>query len=391
MIVALGHSVNPFVDEAVQEILSQCSQTLHGRAPGLGILFTSRMDDDFQLILERILSHWPELLLVGCTTDGEISDRFPCVEESLALVLLQSDQISFAAGCGQGLSHDPEAAVGQAYEQAQESRPMNGNPPALAIFLGEGLKTFGVDLGAALNRVLGKVPVFGGCAGDHFRHQSTYQFYNGRVLTDAVVLVLFYGAVQYCMQFHSGWTPTGASFPVTRASGNILWEIDGLSAVDFFKQHIGPNSQTYPQFSLAVSTEGESDENFVLRDPVQVNEQDGSIACVGTFPENARIRLTEFSPESLIAAAEYASQQALKLFPGSSPALALLCPCTSRRHILGSRAGLEHLRLLSRGKEEPGLRVFGMYAYAEIGPLGEFAKTSRHNDTYAALLLGDEP
>ncbi len=119
-------------------------------------------------------------------------------------------------------------------------------------------------------------------------------------------------------------------------------------------------------------------------------ETDGSIAFVGTFPDNPRIRITEYSRDDLLQAAAQAAGQALAEYPGAAPELALLFSCASRRRILGSRAPREHAALLHPANGPPGPRLFGMYAYGEIGPVGGTGRTCFHNDTYAVLLLGDE-
>ena len=388
MIVAIGHSIHPLVPQAVEDVLARCREQLQGLAPHFGIVFTSRMDADFQAILERITDAWPGLRLVGCTTDGEISDVYPCTEESLNLLLIHSQGISFATGVGEGVSRDPEAALRMAHEQARRDLP---GEPGLGIVLCEGLKTMGVHLGEALRSVLGQeFPVFGGCAGDHYRFQTTYQFHGHQVLTDAVVLVLLSGSMHFSMRLRSGWTPVGRTFTVTDVTDNIVRRIDNLPALEFFQKHVGPHSGGYPQFPLAVLT-GDGEDDFVLRDPAFINETDGSIAFVGTFPKNPRIRLTEYSREDLLLAAEWASGQALSGYPGFFAGLALLFPCTSRRRILGSRAAEEHAPLLHPADGRPAHRLFGMYAYGEIGPVGGTGRTCFHNDTYAVLLLGEEP
>ncbi len=42
----------------------------------------------------------------------------------------------------------------------------------------------------------------------------------------------------------------------------------------------------------------------------------------------------------------------------------------------------------SENNGPPGPRLFGMYAYGEIGPVGGTGRICFHNDTYAVLLLG---
>ncbi len=389
MITALGHSNNPTSAQAVREILAQCQAEPRLDDPGLGIFLTSRMDLDFQAALDGILRTWPNLQLVGCTTDGEISDIFPCTENSLSLLLIQSDRVFFSTGLGENLSRDPEAAVRQALAGARAGAA--SKLPELGLVFCDGLESFRIDPAAALRRNLGETfPVVGGYAGDHYQMVKTFQFFGNQVVSDALVLVLVHGPVLYSFGCDSGWRPIGRPFVVNRCVDNVIYEIDGMPALDFFRKHLGNNQEEYAQVPLAVSVgQGE----YVLRDPYSVNTVDKSILCCGTFPDTPRpprIRLTEYDRESLVDAANRATLAAERRYPGNMPDLALLFPCTSRRHILGTRAALEHDALLRRKTERPAMRIFGMYAYGEICPIRSTGVSCHHNDTYVVLLLGEE-
>ncbi len=401
MKIAIGHSNNPIASGAIEEVLAQCRDTLRGRPPSLGILFTSSMGIDFQAVLDRILDAWPGLPLVGCTTDGEISDTFPCIEDSLCLLLIHTQNVCFSIGLGENLSLDPMAAVNTAWAEAAgkaqnndghiagHNTGRNGFSPRLGLVLAEGLKTFGVSVDQALRQVAGeRFPLFGALAGDGFLIQQTFQFFNERVVTDALILVLISGPVRFSMRLQSGFRPIGKTYEITRHKDNIVWEIDGMPAISFLEQFLGPqNDQELPQFPLAVLTE---DGDFFLRDPVVLNREDGSITFGGTFPDLPRVRLTEFDRETFIQSAHQATWECLGHFSDTSPDLALVMPCTSRRHFLGSRAMEEHAVLLGHRDRHPAMRLFGMYAYGELGPLQTSGTTTFQGGTYALLLLKED-
>lgn len=385
LFLSLGHSNNPVTHLAVEDIVSQCRKNLAaGLSPALGLVFTSCMDADFQFILARIKREWPDILLTGCTTDGEISGIFPYTEDSISLLLIHSENISFSAGLGENLSLDPENAVRAAADQAKQQLKED---PSLCLVLADGLETFGISLDKELSRVLGvDLPVFGGLAGDHYQFQQTFQFYDTRVVSDALVLIMLSGPVCFSMSLKTGWKPIGRTFEVTAYSGNVIREIANIPALDFFRKYLGNNTSEYSQFPLAVLME---DDGFILRDPVFFNQEDGSVSFVGTFSEKPRVRLTEFSRDGLIKASDQALTQALSEYPGQYPSLALVFPCTSRRHILGSRAVREHRILMEMQSNNPGFRFFGMYAYGELGPVTGSGRTRFHNDTYAVLFMGE--
>ena len=70
--VVVGHSADPESQEAVEEIIEQCQESLTGIPPQAGILFAG-MDFDYELILKEITNAFPGIELIGCTTDGEVS------------------------------------------------------------------------------------------------------------------------------------------------------------------------------------------------------------------------------------------------------------------------------------------------------------------------------
>ncbi len=385
MISAIGHSANPIMSQTADEVITQCSQSLGGQQPDLGILFTSRMDQNYTPLLQGIMKKWPDVLLVGCTTDGEISDISPCIEDSVCLMLIQSDYIKFSVGIGHGLSVNPEKAVRSAASMIGSAR--NGEF-AMGIVLAEGIKTFGVSVDSALRKVFGEsIPLIGGFSGDHMLLDKSFMFFNEQIIEDSIIVILASGKVLFSMAVGCGIEPIGSKYPVDSFKDNIVWKINGMTAVDFFKRHVGGNDDVMPQFPLAVY--GSHDSNFVLRDPLEMNHEDGSVKFVGTFPENALVQLTEFGNESLLLSSRSATQRALDAYPGTRPDLAFVFPCTSRRHIFGTSAADDHAALLEFRKKNPGMRLFGMYAYGELGPVEGSCRIMFHNDTYPVLLLGE--
>ena len=70
--VVVGHSDDPDSENAIAEVLQECSRSLAGSLPQAGILFTA-IDFDHVLILQRIQDAFPGIELIGGTANGEIS------------------------------------------------------------------------------------------------------------------------------------------------------------------------------------------------------------------------------------------------------------------------------------------------------------------------------
>lgn len=100
--VAVGHSEEVDSLDAVEDVLKMCQEDLGEFLPQAGILYTA-IEYDHQVILNRIMDCYPQLELIGCTTDGEISSKLGFDEDSVTLMMFYADFVEIKAGCGKAL------------------------------------------------------------------------------------------------------------------------------------------------------------------------------------------------------------------------------------------------------------------------------------------------
>lgn len=364
---------------ALDDIIDQCHRQLAGATPQAGILLTSCMNADFADILAKILQEFPGLQLIGCTTDGEITSATGFIEDSLSLLLLSSDTVQFATAIATDLSKNANQALKTAY---LEARRQLRHQPTCAFVFPDGVTTNGVDLGAALHGAFGhSFPVFGGSAGDHYLFTASFQFFGEEVHSDAAPMLIIAGPLQLASAIRIGPIPMGPHFHLGRHHNNVVYEIDGRKAIDFYQEHLGAYRSEFSEFPLAVYEEGH--DHYCLRDPYQVDEQDGSLLFVGTFPNTCTVRMTLVSRDDVLQAAQQATSAVLSAFH-QPPEVILIFPCTWIRHILGSRTNETFAPLRHSERTIP---FFGFYCYGEIAPwrLGEPSRF--HNDTYVIVAL----
>ncbi|MGI9536684.1 MAG: FIST signal transduction protein, partial [Desulfocapsaceae bacterium] len=320
--------------------------------------------------------------LIGCTTDGEITAQRGFTEDSSALLLLISDDITFAAAVAENISHNAKNSIAETYRQAKAKLALD---PTLALVLPDGLSTMNVPIDAHLRSGIGdSLPIFGGSAGDGFRLSKTFQFQGKEVFTDAMPILLMSGEVSIALDIATGPTPYGDYYQVDKLNGNVIQSIDGVTALEFYERFFGKyiEDRELSFFPLAVYT-GDS-EDFVLRDPVEVNRKDGSISFVGRFEEPCRVRITQVTREDTLNSAHRGSEQVLSAFESGDPDMLLLFSCTSRRHVLGSRTDEEFKVLKKDGLQVP---FFGFYCYGEIGPFANGQPVHFHSDTCVFVAL----
>jgi len=383
---AVGHSNDPDSQSAISEVLEQIRVTLTGLSPKAGILFAA-IDFDHALVLHRIAEVFPEIELIGGTTDGEMSSVLGFEQDSLTLMVFCSDNITISAGIGHGVSKDAIAASQSAVQQAGIAHK---EEIQFCISLPESLTTSGVVILDSLKQALGKqVPIFGGLTADQWRSQQTYQFFQTEVCSDSVPILLFSGPILFSHGVASGWQPIGKPGRVTKAENNVVYEIDDQPALAFYHRYLGalPPSSEYP---LALF-DAESDSHY-MRAPSGIYDPTiGSITFFGDVPPQSVVQIAETTHNEILSASKLSTLQALENYPGQAPAAALFFSCASRRQILGSLTKEEYEQAqhcLSESLRQP-LPSCGFYTNGEIAPLQQKGATYFHNETFITLLLGD--
>jgi hypothetical protein len=380
----VGHSEDPDSRLAIEEVLQQCRQQLAADIPQAGILFAA-LDFDHALILDRIQDSFPGIELIGCTTNGEMSSLLGFREDSLILMVFCSDQIIIRAGLGRGLSQNIDAAVQEAIATATAELL---KPPQLCLTFPESIGTDGFSIIQALQQSLGRqVPIFGGTSADSLTAQQSYQFFQGKVISDSIPLLLFFGNICSAHGISSGWKPIGKKSKVTEVDGCVVYKIDGKSALEFYQQHLGKAGciHEYISYPLAIFTDNSS--GFYLRTPGHHDERLGSITFLSNIPANATIQMTEISRKGILDATNKSLERAIKNYPGQSPAAALLISCAARRMLLGTRAKEEYEIL--KAHLPPDIPCCGFYSFGEISPLQTSERSQFHNQTFITLLLGE--
>lgn len=371
--------VDPF--DAVAAIVEDCRQQARGYRPQIGLVFISYQGVEYREILQQIQSAFPETQLLGCTTDGEISSTLGFSEDSISLMLFASDTIRFATALATDISVTPEESFGKAF--AECSMQLSQNPVCGFIFP-DGLTSIGTPLDVIIRSTFGdSFPFFGGTAGDNYLLKKTYQFYGSAVHTDAAPVLMLGGKVKLTSRMVSGWTPIGSYHTVDAATNNRAYGIAGLTTQGFFEKYLGPYQQAFTDFPLALYHEEGDD--FILRNSLGIDENDGSMDFVGNFFPGAKVRLTTVTRDDAISAADNANRDILEEIDFNADAM-LIFSCAVRRHFLGSRTGEESRRL----RDSSHIPIAGFHGYGEIGPIGAGRPTWFHNNTYLVVAIKAE-
>jgi serine phosphatase RsbU (regulator of sigma subunit) len=378
--VVIGQAECVETECAAADMIRQCRDRLAGAAPGAGLVF-SATGFDLEMALSMVWEAFPGLPLVGCTTAGTFSTALGPSRDSICLALFVSDTVRFAVGLGQDAATDGARAAREAAQMALAAHP--GVPAAMAFAFPDVKDAAPGEVVAALSETLG-CPVFGGFAGGEGR-DDVRQFFGRMVFSGAVPVLVLFGQAQAAFRVSNSWRPVGRRVRVDAASGKKVLRIDGMTALEFYRDTLGPHGLPATEMPLAVF---EDEDRFAIRGPLEYDDSDGSIVFSDAVPEGAQVRITEASREVLLEdVARSLTDLSASLPPGFVPDGALAFSCSTRRFILGLRAR-EEFDLMRRILPS-GLPILGFHAYGEICPLSPGEPARFHNCTLVTVLFGD--
>ncbi len=380
--VAVGHSNDPDSEVAVLEVIEQCLAQCQPDHPVIAGLLLAAIDFDHQLILDRICTQFPNISLIGGTTDGELSSQLQFHQDSLVLTLFCSKDVQIQAGVGRHLS---QGTIEGSQRAITEAKGQNDQQPKLCLAIAEGM---GYDSNAVVEgicQILGEnFPIFGGATADQQRFEKSYQFFGREVLTDAVTVFLMYGDVKFSCGVAHGWQPIGKSAQLTEVAPNAVVKIDGNRALDLYDYYL-QGLQPSPEYPLAIFEE--DGEQFYLRSPIGCDRETGEILFLTNLPLNAKVQVAFASRDDVLTATQASFKTALDRYPeAQEPEFALIFSCCTRRQILGTRTE-EECQLINQ-LAPSNLSFMGFYTYGEIGPSETDGPVRLHHETFITLLLG---
>jgi len=332
-------------------------------------------------LLHQLQAAYPASCVLGCSTAGEIHGSLVHDQRlSVAVAKFASTRLRRAEASVSG--PEDSAAAGAALADQL------GEPDLRAVLvLSDGLQVNGSELARSLSQNLGPtVAVTGGLAGDGARFQRTWVLTPEGPRSGRITAVGFYGsALRHFHGSKGGWDTFGPARQVTRAEGNVLFELDGKPALPLYKSYLGDRASGLPATALLFPLSLEDPEGRnedIVRTILAVDEAAQSLTFAGDIPEGRLVHFMRANFDRLVdgagAAAEGLGDHHL------APALAIAVSCVGRRLVLGERVDEEVEATLDA--LPPGTQQLGFYSYGELSPQATGA-CGLHNQTMTLTVL----
>lgn len=375
--------------EAAEKALSQLKLP---QEPKLALVFGSSWFSQ-PALLRGINSVLPYTPLIGGTTAGEISPQGPTTH-SCVVLLLSSPGLTWNAGSGERVQENAREAGQQAAYTAL--REFQGSQRIGFLFFGDGLVGGFDNVARGIQEVLGTSSlVVGALTGDDMQFSHTTQYHNTRALNGSVVGVILGGTTKIGFGIEHGFAPISKPRHITRASSNILFELDHQPAATVYEEYFGTDivqrmqQEGLSQQGLAypLGMQNENTNHWLLRNVVSFRE-DGSLACSGELLEGSWLQLMISNRELSLDAATKAAKRAVQSL--NKVEVVLVFNSASRKKLLGPEYTAHEIDSIRKvvGETVP---IAGCYTYGEFAPLGttsSFGRSAMQTGSVLVVALG---
>ncbi|HET9226745.1 MAG TPA: FIST N-terminal domain-containing protein [Thermoanaerobaculia bacterium] len=335
---------------------------------------------------ETLAAAYPHAFLFGCSTAGDIYGTHVS-DDSLVVTAIRFQSIRVVGRTTRIQGPEDSLAAGE-----RLALSLAGEGLVHIFVLSDGLHVNGSKLVEGLARGLPPdVTVTGGLSGDGPRFKETLVLGGtGNSVPEpcTIAAVGFYGrSLRVGYASLGGWDPFGPERLITRSDGNVLYELDGRSALELYKTYLGPHARELPASGLLFPLSLRTGEGCtpVVRTILSVDEEHSSMTFAGDVPEGSYARFMKANFDRLIDGAVGAARTSYEAVGSTSPDLALLVSCVGRKLVLKQRVEEE----VEGVREVLGDRTVlaGFYSYGEISPFTPDARCELHNQTMTITTL----
>jgi len=236
-------------------------------------IFTGICQYEFiENLIDTIKKEIPHIKIIGSTTDGEIiNDNILTFSTILSFSMFENTKI--VTHYSKDINLDIEKGMKFINEFDTVLKPK------VAIAFADGLHTNGEYFINLLKKYDEKLVIAGGLAGDNAEFINTIVFTEEKVITNGVVVALLYNDdLIVNTEANFGWENIGKKLKITKAKDNVVYTIDGISAVEIYRKYLGDEiacklPKTGIEFPLIIKKNGLN----IARAVVGKNEDDSLV------------------------------------------------------------------------------------------------------------------
>ncbi|WP_299112265.1 FIST N-terminal domain-containing protein [uncultured Winogradskyella sp.] len=351
--------------------------------PNLILLFVSLLFKPKRELISELYKRFPDATLIGCSTSGEISGS-KVSDNTVSLSAIELEKVTCKLATVDIIDIDKSYGAGSIL-----AKQLEGEDLKHAIVFSDGSNINGADLVSGLKSVFHNTSITGGLSGYNIDSKEAFIIANTAIESKKIVGLGFYGKeLNVSYGSNGGWNSFGADRLVSKSKKNIVFELDGLPALEVYKKFLGDKAYDLPTSALSFPFSMRVNEFDipVVRTVRAINEENQSLIFAANVPKGSYLRLMKSNVDRLIKGAEDSAKKAVEAI-NQKPDLTILVSCIGRRLLLKQLVEEE----VEAVEEVLGInsKITGFYSFGEIAPFGESSPCELHNQTMTVTTLSE--
>lgn len=224
------------------------------------------------------------------------------------------------------------------------------------------------------------LPVFGGLAADNWASRRTYQYHDDEVFSEGISCVVMSGRGNIAWGINHGCVPVGSKRSITRSAGNVIYEIDGIPALEAMKEYFEEEWQTeWNKTSLNLCLGFKTPEHirkgyeeYVIRYMVSKNDLEGSVTIQSDVRDGDELWIVRRDKELISGGMQTISSQIKEKTGENKPKFILQFECVGRGKVVFREQEKSELTRSLQDDIGADIPWIGFYSYGEIGPITNY-------------------
>ncbi|MCM8775613.1 MAG: FIST C-terminal domain-containing protein [Candidatus Omnitrophica bacterium] len=302
--IGTGYSDRENADAAAEVVSRQAMEESGTEKVSFAVLFaTADHRDHYWRIIKKIRKMTGAKCLVGASAFGVITGNTEIERRpGIALMTIASDELEATSFLIKNLQENNYRA-GEAVGGHLAS---SGLTPSLLLLFPDTFSFQNYRFFEGFENSYGYLPMIGGTAAEDGTHEKTFQMEGDQVSFDAVSGIAFQG--DFCTEIGTTQSclPIGEPLQITRAEGNMIYEMDGRRAYDILLELLSHTEMTDPNEALqdvflgiplrSFQTDfGKS--SYLIRNIMGVNVKKGMLACASPIETGDFVTFTKRDPQ----------------------------------------------------------------------------------------------
>ncbi|MEA3314483.1 MAG: FIST N-terminal domain-containing protein [Campylobacterota bacterium] len=259
-------------------------------------IFTSINKKEFiKNIQIKLLSLLPNVKIIGMTTSGEISNN-GLLDNNTVLAFTSFEKTKIETKIVKYKDNSFQMGI----DLINSFNYTNKNLKLLISFT-DGLKTNGEEYLDGIHSISKDTIISGGMAGDYSKFEDTFVFNENEIIRDGAVAVGLYNKdLNIYTDYSFNWETIGKEHTVTKSIKNRVYEIDNMTAVEFYSYYLGEDiGNLLPAIGIEFPLVMKRD-NVTIARAVLSKFEDGSLSFAGNITEGSKIRFGHGDVEMII-------------------------------------------------------------------------------------------